>query len=153
MAARAFTMQELVAQSGVSVRLLRHWIRQKLVPRPIGRGRGARYDERHLIRARAVQHLRKSRVSIARIRVQLGSRTDEEVAALLPPQPRATTSEGLPPPPPAPTYPSSMWEMVPLMDGMVLMVNPARGQLLRRIADEIFRYYGTPQAASRPPLR
>jgi DNA-binding transcriptional MerR regulator len=146
MATRAFTMHELVAQTGVSVRTLRHWIRQKVVPKPIGRGRGARYDDRHLIRARAVAHLRKSGVSIARIRAQIGSRTDEELAAMVPPEARALTPEGLPPPPPPPTYPSELWEVVPLMDGMALMVNPAKGEVLRRIADEIFRYFGTPRA-------
>jgi hypothetical protein len=28
------------------------------------------------------------------------------------------------------------------MDGLALMVNPNRGELLRRIADDIFRHYG-----------
>ena len=147
MAVGTFTIQELVARTGVSVRSLRHWVRLKLVPKPIGTGRGARYDDRHLIRARIVQLLRSRRVSMPQIRAQLAGQTDEQLLALLPPPPRATTPEGLPLPPPAPTYPSSMWEVVPLMDGIFLMVDPGKGEALRRIANEIYRYYGARPAA------
>ena len=45
------------------------------------------------------------------------------------------------PPPPAPSYPS--WELVTLVDGLVLMVNTTKGPLVRRIADDIHRHYGT----------
>jgi hypothetical protein len=34
-----------------------------------------------------------------------------------------------------------LWEVVHLMDGLVLMVNPTK-PVVRRIADEIYRYYG-----------
>jgi hypothetical protein len=37
-----------------------------------------------------------------------------------------------------------MWEVVELMDGLLLMVNPSKGAVLRRIADDIYRHYGTP---------
>jgi DNA-binding transcriptional MerR regulator len=134
-----FTIQELTAKTGVPARTLRHWIREKLVPKPNGRGRGARYDERHLIRTRVVQHLRAT-MSLRAIRSQIAAVSDEELAKLVPPV-RAMTPEGLPAPPPAPTYPSTLWEVVHLMDGLVLMVNPTK-PVVRRIADEIYRYYG-----------
>lgn len=147
MAVGTFTMQSLEQQTGVSARTLRHWIRQKVMPKPIGRGRGARYDDRHVVRARAVQHLRTSgRLSLAAIRSRISPLSDEQVLALIPPLPRPTTPDGVPVPPPAPTYPAQTWEVVVLMDGLLLMVNPSQGAVLRRIADEIYRYYAAPRA-------
>lgn len=144
-----YTGQELQVRCGVSARTLRHWIRQKVVPKPIGRGRGARYDEGHLIRARIVQHLRNQRVSLHAIRSRIESLSEDQLLALLPPEPRATTPEGLPMPPPPPTYPFQTWEMVHLMDGLFLMVNPTKGEVVRRIADEVHRYYGSSPARPR----
>jgi hypothetical protein len=40
------------------------------------------------------------------------------------------------------------WEVISLLDGMCLMVDPTKGVALRRVADEINRYYGA--AASTP---
>jgi hypothetical protein len=42
-----------------------------------------------------------------------------------------------------------MWEVVQLMDGMVLMLNPSRGPVLRRIAADILRHYGMPAAPTK----
>lgn len=148
MAIGTFTMQTLQQQSGVSVRTLRHWIRNKLVPKPIGRGRGARYDDRHLIRARVVHNLRTSGMSLSAVRSRIASLSDDQLAQMLPPEPRPMTPEGVPVAPPSPTYPSETWEVVPLLDGLILMLNPNRGAVLRRIADEIYRYYAGPRAKS-----
>ena len=144
MANETFTIRGLEAESGVQARTLRHWIRQKLLPKPLGRGRAARYDSRHLLRARAVQHLRTFDQSLSAIRGRIGSLSEQELLALVPPRPRPTTAEGLPTPPPAPTYPAVTWEVIALMDGLVLMVHSGKGPALRRIADEIYRYYGAP---------
>lgn len=143
MAVGTFTIESLEQQTGVSARTLRHWIRLKVIPKPIGKGRGARYEDRHVIRARAAKVLRSQRVSLAGIRARLGALPDEEVLKLVPPAPRAVTAEGIPVPPPAPTYPARTYELVTLMDGLFLMVDPSRGAVLRRIADEIYRYYGS----------
>jgi DNA-binding transcriptional MerR regulator len=144
MAGGSYSIQELQAQTGVSTRSLRYWIRLKLVPKPLGRGRGARYDERHLIRVRVIQHLRNQKLSTDAIRARIASRTDAEIAAMVPPAPRAVTPEGVPLPPAAATYPFQTWELVYLMEGLSLMVNPSFGPLVRRIADDIFRHYAMP---------
>jgi hypothetical protein len=57
---------------------------------------------------------------------------------------RGASVDGVPAPPPAPSYPSTPWEVVELSAGLVLMVNSTKGPLVRRIADEIYRYYGSP---------
>jgi len=142
MAAGTYTASELVTLTGVPVRTLRHWVNRKVVPKPIGRGRGARYDERHLLCVRVAQHLRKSGSSLRAIRPRIAGASDAELRALLPPAPRPTTPEGLPVPPAPPSYPFVSWEVIGLVDGLILMVNPAKGPLLRRIADDIYRHYG-----------
>jgi len=137
-----YSMQSLQAASEVSARTLRHWIRRGLLPRPLGRGRGARYDENHLMRARVVRQLRTERLSLRAVQRRMSGLSEAELRAVLPAPSPQLTVEGLPEPPTAPTYPSVTWETVSLMDGLVLMVNTSRGALLRRVADDIYRHYG-----------
>lgn len=145
MGAVTYTMDGLAAASGVPARTLRQWIRMRLLPKPAGRGRAARYGDEHLLRARAVRHLRRAKVSVPKIRARLGGLDEGALRALVPPPPRVMSVDGVPPPPPAPSYPRTSWELVTLLDGLVLMVNPQRGPALQRIADDIFRHYGPPQ--------
>lgn len=140
MDAQTFTLETLERASGVQARTLRHWIKHKLLPRPNGTGRGTRYDARHLTRARAARQLRAQGLSLRDIRARIENLSDAQLAAIAQPT-RPTTPEGLPAPPPPPAYPAETWEVVPLFDGLVLMVNSAKGPGLRRIASEIYRYY------------
>jgi hypothetical protein len=140
------TLGPLEQRSGVSARTLRHWIRQKLLPKPTGRGRGARYDDRHVVRAVVARQLRSTRASLPAIRTRIASLSDAELQALAQSEARAASmSAGVVPSPPlAPSYPSTPWQVVTLVDGLVLMVNTTKGPLVRRIADDIYRYYGSP---------
>lgn len=136
-------MRELHDMAGVQARTVRHWIRHKLIPKPLGRGRGARYTEQHVLLARVIQQLRTQRLSLRAIRARIAQLSPEQMQAMLP-RPRDTrlTPEGIPAPPPPPSYPASSWELVPLMDGLFLMVNAGKAPGLRRVANEIYRYYG-----------
>lgn len=145
MPSSTYTAQQLLSAAGVNVRTLRHWIAAKVVPKPLGRGRGARYTEAHLLRVKVVRQLRAARLSLRQIGARIGTLSDEQLLALLPPEPRATTSDGVPVPPPPPSYPATTYEAIFLMEGMVLLVQPEKGSALRRIANEIYRYYGPPQ--------
>jgi hypothetical protein len=98
-----------------------------------------------MVRARVIQHLRNAKVPLRQIRARISSLNEEQLFGLLPPDPRPTTADGAPLPPPDPTYPFSSWEVIQLMDGLFLFVDPTKGAVLRRIADDIYRYYGTPQ--------
>jgi len=138
----SYTIEALEAATGVHGRTLRSWIRRNLLPKPNGKGTASRYDARHLVRARVIKRLRGQRQSLNAIRAQIKALSEPELLALLPREPRAVSADGVPVPPPAPTYPSVMWEVVTLMDGMMLLVNSQGGPALRRIADEIYRYYG-----------
>ena len=141
-----YSIHILAEQSGIAARTLRDWIKHKLLPKPLGRGRAARYDDRHLLRARAVQQLRGTGAPLRDIRIRLASLSEQELRALVPPAASPMTSHAAPAPPADPTYPSIQWEVVELMDGMLLLVNPSRGPVLRRIADDIYRHYAMPPA-------
>jgi DNA-binding transcriptional MerR regulator len=144
MAANLYSMQQLEAATGVTMRTLRQWIRLRLLPKPVGRGRGARYDQRHLVRAQVVLALRTKREPLRQIRQRIAELSEEQLGALVPAKPRATDATGVPIAPPEPSYPSNKWEVVYLMDGLTLMVSGDRGPLPRRVADEIYRHYAMP---------
>jgi len=137
----AHSMKELETLVGVQARTLRHWIRKRLLPKPLGRGRGARYTEEHLHRACAIRDLRAQRASLRTIHARLSQMSAEQLAAARP-QPSTSLPETAREPPPAPSYPFQTWEVVTLIDGLVLLVNPGGRPVLRRLADEIYRHYG-----------
>lgn len=138
---KTYGMPELQNLAGVSARTLRHWIRQKLLPKPLGRGRGARYTDGHVLRAKVIGHLRRQGAPLGTIRAQTERLSEEQLIALLPRARPSLTPEGTPEPPPPPSYPSVTWEVVALMDGLVLLVNSTKAPGLRRVADDIYRHY------------
>ena len=137
-----YTARQVTTLAGVGLRTMRHWIRQGLVPRPIGRGPGARYTDDHVTRLRATQVLREKGTRLVAIRSQFNKMTIEQIAALIPPPPRATTPDGIPVPPPPVNYPAWKYEVIELTKGLLLMVRTDTGELPRRIANEIYRHYG-----------
>lgn len=150
MTAASFPIETLEQQSGVAARTLRHWIRLKVLPKPMGRGRAARYDDRHLVRAIVARQLRTTRASLPSIAKRIASMTDAELQTHAQREAHAASIAAgvVPSPPPAPSYPATHWELVTLLDGLVLMVNTTKGPLIRRIADDIYRHYGIPSQSS-----
>lgn len=142
------SIHEVQSATGVEPRTLRHWIKQGLIPKPLGRGPAARYTDEHVLRIRAVCHLRTQIRSLRAIRARLASLTPEQLASLVPPPPRPTTPEGVPLPPPTPDYPYRAYQYVALMPGLGLLVAEDGGELLHRIAGEIHRHYAMPASAS-----
>jgi DNA-binding transcriptional MerR regulator len=143
------SMRELAAAAGLSPRALRSWVGRGIVARADGRGRAARYDERHLVQARAAVRLRSQGMTLQDVRWRLRAATEAELERLgapLPPKPvpAPAAAPALVPPsePPAPSYPALACEVVRLMDGLTLLVEPHKGPLVRHIADAIYRHYG-----------
>jgi DNA-binding transcriptional MerR regulator len=133
-----FHIAEFQSRAGVQARTLRYWIKQKLLPKPVGRGRAARYTAGHLLRAKVIRHLRVQRTGFREIRSMLQSLSEEQLAATLP---RPAVPDAVPAPPPEPSYPSASWELVQLNAGLFMLVNPRRGPVVRQIADQIYRHY------------
>lgn len=143
------SMTELAAAAGLSARALRSWVGRGIVERADGRGRAARYDARHLVQVRAAVRLRNQGMALQDVRWRLRAASEEELERLgappaLKPIPAPAAAPVLVPPsePPAPSYPAQACEVVRLMDGLTLLVDPHKGPLVRHIADAIYRHYG-----------
>lgn len=57
-------MQDLIEQSGLAARTIRHYVERGLIPRPRGLGPAAEYDEEHLARAVAIARMRARGMSV-----------------------------------------------------------------------------------------
>lgn len=65
------TLSELASLTGVTARTIRSWISRDLLPGPIGRGRGASYDDDHRARIETIVALRSHGHSLDDIRQRL----------------------------------------------------------------------------------
>jgi DNA-binding transcriptional MerR regulator len=138
MVTETITIQQLAQQAQVLPRTLRSWIRQGLLAKPSGRGRAARYDGRHLLRAKVIRHLRQE-LSLRDTRKRMQGLTDAQLRALLPVSSQALPAEEAPAP--AVALPSLPCEIIHLMDGITLIIEPERGPGVRRIAEQIYQHY------------
>jgi DNA-binding transcriptional MerR regulator len=66
-----YDIAELAAVSGLTVRTIRYYIQQKLVPPSRSMGPGARYGKGHLTRLRLIRHFQRKDLSLAEIRQKL----------------------------------------------------------------------------------
>lgn len=80
---RSLTIEELAEQAQTSVRTVRYYITENLLPGPGSRGKGAAYTEEHLQRLRLIRRLTERRAPLAEIREVMARVTDDEVRALL----------------------------------------------------------------------
>jgi DNA-binding transcriptional MerR regulator len=80
---RGLTIEELAEQVGVSVRTVRFYIAQGLLPGPGSRGKSASYGEEHLVRLRLIRQLTEQHVPLAKIHAMLAGISFEEAQALL----------------------------------------------------------------------
>lgn len=80
---RSLTIEELAEQTQTSVRTIRYYIAENLLPGPGSRGKGAAYTEEHLLRLRLIRRLTERRAPLAEIREVMARVTDDEVRALL----------------------------------------------------------------------
>ncbi len=77
------TLSELVERAGVSVRTVRYYIAEGLLPPPITAGPGSSYGPGHLLRLRLIQRLKDAYLPLKEIRRRLAGLDDEEVRAIL----------------------------------------------------------------------
>lgn len=87
-----FSIGELETLTGVNRRNIRFYVEQEVIPPPDGAGLGARYDDEHLLRLRAIPILRNRGMRLDEIRAFLGKakkRDVEQLVAAPQPQPAA----------------------------------------------------------------
>ncbi len=83
------SIAELAKRAGVTVRTVRYYVAEGLLPPPAGAGPHSAYCREHLVRLEAVRRLKARYYPLAEIRRTLDGRSAEEVGALL-----AELSEG-----------------------------------------------------------
>lgn len=135
-----YTIAELIEATGATARTIRSWVRKGLLRAPPFRGRATTYGPEHVARIHAIQALRKRRLSLREVKKRLASATPEDIEHLLAPARRPI--EDVPPPGP-PAYPAERWERIVLAPGLEVHVRADAGELLRRVADAIYRHYGS----------
>lgn len=85
--ANQYSLKELADASGVDERLIRFYIEKKMLPGPEGKARASFYTDAHLIRARAIRHLREvEKRRYPEILSLLATSSDDRLEALVLPQ-------------------------------------------------------------------
>ena len=77
------SLAELTEEAGVSVRTVRYYIGEGLLPPPEGAGPGSAYGQGHLDRLRLIQRLKAAFLPLKEIRRRLAGLSDADVRALL----------------------------------------------------------------------
>lgn len=80
---RRYSLVELTEAAGVSVRTVRYYIGEGLLPPPEGAGVGSSYGQGHLDRLRLIGKLKDAYLPLREIRRRLTGLDDEAVAAVL----------------------------------------------------------------------
>ena len=110
---KVFTLEELSGLVNMPRRTVRYYIQIELVDRPVGVGRGAHYNTRHLDQLLEIQKWQKVGLSLERIRELLGVGQDNQTP---PPRPRQKGSV-------------EVWTHVVIDDGIELTIDPKRTAL------------------------
>ena len=77
------TLAEMTRAAGVSVRTVRYYIAEGLLPPPLGAGRGSVYTRGHLDRLRLIANLKTAYLPLKEIRQRLAGLDDVQVRRLL----------------------------------------------------------------------
>ena len=77
------TLGELTAAMDVSVRTVRYYIAEGLLPPPEGSGPGSAYTQGHLDRLRLIQRLKEAYLPLKEIRRRVAGLSDDEVRSVL----------------------------------------------------------------------
>lgn len=80
--ATTLTLDELCEQTGVTVRTVRYYIAEGLLPPPIGHGTSARYSGEHLDRLTAIAALKDRFLPLREIRRTLSGLEPEAIASM-----------------------------------------------------------------------
>lgn len=117
MPSELYNINEISAMAGVTPRTVHFYIQQGLLPHPITRGPGAKYERRHLMRLRLVRMLQEEHLPLAEIRERLAAMSDAHVEQTVTGTSSAAATSSDRPPVAADR---SQWERVVLAQGVEL---------------------------------
>ena len=122
------SISELADAAGLSRRAIRFYVQQKLLPAPLGLGRGKHYDASHLQRLKRIAELQAAGHSLDAIRRILAGGADAP-----PGRPQAGEVLGLAPAPgrmsrPRVALSAELWTRLRFAEGVELHFNAARHQ-------------------------
>ena len=137
-------LTELADRAGVSIRTVRYYIQQGLLPKPEARGPGAHYKEEHLDRLLLIKRLQREHLPLAEIRRVLEASAGEA------PAPRtardyirsvlaepAAPSFAPPPDDPPPPSTRSQWERVTLAPDIELHIRRPLSRVVNRQVERL----------------
>ena len=131
---------ELADAAGLSRRAVRFYVQQRLLPTPLGRGRGRHYDATHLARLRQIGELQAAGHSLDAIRRILDGKPVDAPRAAESPNGDAR------PPRVRPALTAELWTRIRLADGVELTFDSTKHQpdvgallALRDAVRDVFR--------------
>ena len=130
---------DLADAAGVSRRTVRFYVQQRLLPGPLGRGRGRHYDASHLERLRRIGELQSAGHSLDAIRRILDGA--ESAASVPPPAAPRRASR--------PTLSAELWTRLRLGGGVELHYDAARH---RPTVEQLMHLRGTIRAVFEPEI-
>ena len=77
-----YSLAELTEAAGVSVRTVRYYIAEGLLPPPVGSGPKSYYTRSHLDRLRAIGRMRANYLPLREIRRRLGAMSEQQIRSL-----------------------------------------------------------------------
>jgi DNA-binding transcriptional MerR regulator len=131
---------DLADAAGVSRRTVRFYVQQRLLPVPLGRGRGRHYDQSHLQRLRRINELQSAGHSLDAIRRIL--ERGESAAPPAPPAPAASPRRA-----PRPALSAELWTRLRLGEGVELHYDTTRH---RPTVEQLMQLREAVRAALRP---
>lgn len=112
-----YTISELADAAGLSRRTVRFYVQQRLLPPPIGEGRGAHYDASHLERLKRIGELQAGGYSLEAIRRILEGK--QAAAEPIPAEVRETAGK----------WSAELWTRVTIAEGVELHLDATRRQV------------------------
>ncbi|HEY2405354.1 MAG TPA: helix-turn-helix domain-containing protein [Polyangiaceae bacterium] len=142
------TAVELATKLGVSVRTVRFYVSERLLPAATFRGRATRYVREHLVRLAAIRKLQNDGIELRSIRGRLETLSYPELEALAATLlPELAQEGGSHPQPPASDAPNdapleraatqSTWQRIALLPGLELHVSSDASPHAARAAGDL----------------
>jgi DNA-binding transcriptional MerR regulator len=95
----SYLINQLAERAGVTVRTIRYYVNEGLLPPPQTKGRYSAYDEEYLYRIRLIKFYKESYLPLSRIRELLDAMTPEEIRATVEKYEKEPPEFNLPPTP------------------------------------------------------